>query len=343
MKKSTFLKLTFSFALAVLAVGAFSQADYKDLEDATTPAGGITEYVTVDKTLPYVVAPDPFYNSDWATWSYTKGAVDPGVTLKNTWSWSLTAPHTFVGAVPAATDVAEIDAHTDDKGPIANITWNTIGSYELNVHEVNEVAGLNCDGAEKTIQVEVVAAPTIELSTAAPEKVCTSDLAVGGYDIVFTIKENVAITATDPGGEFYFSYAYAIRNVDGDGDQIGNAGDPVLAEEGDVVYNDVSGAFGLGDTGFATDGAGNHTLTIHMDPTDLATEGNMPTEYTWTLKNNATDALGISSRISRKSDYITATGYYEIGTSNLGAANLSASITVFPTPTTGPIYHVPNM
>lgn len=310
MKKSTLLKMVMSLALSVVMFSAFGQANYTDLSQN----GGTTNYVTEGTTMPYVVAPDQYYNPDWTTWTFDRATTDASAFVNNTWTWTLDG-----GAFGANATIT-----TTGNGPIANITWNNVGTYTLGVTENNASFG-TCDGAEVTISVQVVQVPEIVMTSGDAEW-CSGGVAPTAVELTITEAD---IAAADGGQGFTFSYDYQVDNVDADDNELAN-----VTPTANTPVNNV-------DAGAALTNNADGTFTYTITPAAMTVQNNQPTRYMWTINK----ADGISSQISRTSDYMidggTTTTAYSIGANNDDSDQI-VKYTIFPAPVTGPIYHIPN-
>jgi len=287
-------------ALTTMALFVFMGVQAQ-VQDANYVTNTETVYQTAGKTFRLYVEPDSVYSPDFTAPAWTLGAAAR-------WTW------TYVGltgnpltATPANQNWVEF-------------TNPAVGSYSVSVVESNTIAG--CTGAAVTKDVEVIAAPTAQITTADPAQAC-GDQAAMAVQIQFT--ENVPST--------WASYAFAINetveNIDVSDVVIG----PALVDNDAFVDYPTTGKLN------ALGGA-QPDYTWSFNTSDLDVLNGERTRYTYTLIK-ASDAPaaaldGVISAISQKSDYVGGT----VQTHAFGDNQIV--IIVNPAPTTGPIYHIPN-
>ena len=335
MKKATFLKAIFSLALILGTMSTFAQLTYDatETELSLNVAAG-DNYVTISKAIPFVVDPDVAYNPAW------KGFTDVGgFTPKlysrqgaiNYWYWS-------VDGGTLAAEAAEVDGSSNVISNYVNITWGTIGAKTLSVYE-KSINAAACQGDPVSTTIQVIAAPSVTIGTASIDQCEAAD-----HEMVldFTIVEDAPLTA-GLGGEFEWNYALTdVSNVDGAGANATDIAADYNAEgltytvDASVALTPANGALtevNVGDGSGA--GTGTYTYAVTVATADLPVLNSKPTRYTFDVIGDGNTA-GITSRISRKSDYQAgATDYYAV-TSN------PVAIIIFPKPVTGPIYTRPN-
>lgn len=314
MKKMNILKFAFTLVLAFVITGAFAQisnsADYADAS-AGTPAD--ESYMTVGTTMPFWAMPDVNYHP-----TYDPATDD--ITLDGfTWTWAPATGETWTWL-----GVDEINYSQAANDNYIEVTANEVGTYIVNVKEQVPAAWGGCADATGTdVTIQVVAAPTINVATADDINACGNQAAAS---VVLNIVENVPAAIA--------SYAFTIQETIEEID----ASDALIATvQAATDYAPATFATGAklnsGDAGWG--GAQpNYTYTFNTSALNLS-NGNR-TRYTYTLLNDATH--GIVSGISHKSDYLAGAITYNTA----GDTDGSVVFIVNPTPTTGPIYHIPN-
>ncbi len=308
MKKGLKLRTKVVVAMLTLATcGLFAQTPIPGYDNG---AGGDnyentgTAYVTVGKTVPLYAEPDAYYHPSYDPVAGT------GLTAGFTWVWSSADAPANITLGSAADNYVEL-------------TGVTAGTYTVNVVETAPAAWGSCADAGQDITVNVVATPSIAYDGAlsASYEYCEGSASLPG-----------AIAAVISGGYQAYKLAWTLEvktlNTDGtdkdfyDSDQ---ATTPVaLAEE----YTQASPQ--------TVAASGNHDITSVAGFTVI---DNSTTVYTYTLK-------GLNDQASRWGDFLTlAAGAGVNGaTADLftyyDTADDVLTVTVHPTPTTGPIYHI---
>lgn len=279
MKKMNFFKIAFTLVLAISFSVAFGQAKDANLTEDQT----VDMVMTVGTEMPFYVTPDSYFNPAY---------VGPGWTVTSSFLWSFTVnPASFsFDAVNTATTIAP------------DITIGTVGSYVLNAVETS-VDG--CTGTTRSVNVDVLAAPTADFSVGDVEQ-------CGDYTaaVLVDIADNSATL-------FEVDYTLVVQNY---------LADKVTAD-GAVLsttpYTDVAlGAPGAGQTLIASATYGVLNTKV--------------TRYTFTID-------GVNDAVSRVSDYIPSIrDGAAANTLYASATDDTFIVTVLPSPTTGPIYHLAN-
>jgi hypothetical protein len=188
-----------------------------------------------------------------------------------------------------------------------DITLDVIGDYVL---DVVETSADGCAGTTRQLNIHVLAAPTFDFGARLDIEQC-GDMAA--TDVLFDIADN---TATD----FLVDWTYDVDNL---------LADKVTLDD-ELAASDVTHT----DDAFAAPGAG-----LVLANQAFPVLNSKVTRYTFTL-------TGINDAVSRVSDYIAPLGRNILATNftNYAAgADNTFIIVVLPAPTTGPIYHLPNL
>ncbi len=272
-KRGNLLKRVAMVAIATfVATGLFGQQKDPNLTvDQTIP-----DTVTLGKTLPYHVMPDPYFNPNYEA---------PNWTVSSTFLWT-------VESSPAGGS-ATFSSNTEIN---PNVTFTgATGDYIL---RVVETSADGCVGSHTDISVHVIAAPSIDFTPMGADiDQC------GPYG-------PVNVNALISGGKD--SYRVTYRKLVEE-----------LTADQSTVINTVSDQTNT-DVPFPAVG----TITLEANA-NFVISNNHVTRYTYTLIN-------VSDRISRKSDYIS-------GPTTYVGADTQWVVVVKPAPTTGPIYHLPNL
>lgn len=342
MKKINFLKGVLSVAFATMTLGAFAQipGDYA-VYNPTAAAPNDSIYVTLGNTMGYYVSPDPAYHPN-----YNAGG-----------GWALTDDFTWVWDVD--TDPGTAPTITPGTGNLRNyatILYPVIGRYVIDVAETAPTAFGGCEGSSRTLNVQVIPAPTGTMSiapTATAPAVWQELTADQAYQICgdqATQTVTVAFHENVPNAlaSFAFQVTRQIELLDGAGVAIATATDAVAEA---VIQNfPLDGKLKTGTVGSLTGAAFNlvseHNFSFTFSTGDLdvlTTDGTNlgRTRYTYRVRRAgatvSTDNDFISG-IAHKSDYLEGVG----GEDYFAFTNNTVSFIVNPTPVTGPIYHIPN-
>lgn len=307
MKKSTLLKVALVSTAMFMFSGAFAQvADDYTATQLTEP----TMYQTVGTNFKVYVTPDPVYSP-----SYNHDA-QTGINPNSYWVFTITGGLTLVnpGDISSAVNQNNIE-----------VTASTVGAQTITATEQYGASG--CVSSTTISQtVNVVAAPTAQISTADPSNRCTDAAGLGADAVTIAITEDVPASLAN--------YAFAVTESVDNWDDINGTNPVNVSSNASFVDNTVASKVAATE-----DSQPNYTYSFNTS--NLAIQNGKVTVYTYTLVK-ATDAPGtaadgIVSTVSHKSDYIGGT----VQTYAFGAKTTYQAI-VAPTPTTGPIYHIPN-
>ena len=195
-----------------------------------------------------------------------------------------------------------------------DITIGTVGDYTLNVVETSADG---CPDATPTqLAIHVLAAPSFDFGARPDVSQCGGILVA--TDVLFDIVNNGA-DAVDGTGDYLVDWTYDVDNL---------LSDKVTLDD-ELAASDATNT----DVAFTTSGVGkvlaNQTFPV---------VNNKVTRYTFTL-------TGINEAVSRRSDYIAPLGRSLVGafTNYVPGADNTFVVMVLPAPTTGPIYHIPNL
>jgi hypothetical protein len=322
MKKSNFLKITFTLVMAFVITGAFAQIPADYTETQLTEA---TSYQTVSKNFTLYVLPDPIYSP-----TYT---VDGTINADAEWTWNLGG---LTGVAP----------WTDNAVAIANnyveISSPAEGTYTVNAKEGNSATGCD-DGTGIDLTVEVIKAPTAVIAGtvanvnytwngAGPYEACVPTT-TGAEAISVTITEDADLPVNLRA--YAFSVAEVVDNV--------TAADFTVTDgavSNQTFDYDRSGKLSTATVGLPaghtfTSVLANDYSTYSFATAALVVENNKPTRYTYTLAAASDGTTGIVSAISQKSDYGGAVIEHGFGATTV-------TYVVLPAPVTGPIYHIAN-
>ncbi len=332
MKKMTRRILTAFAVTAFFAGGVMAQgipdANYTDY-DATDLAPADIEYVTVGATMGYYADPDAVYHPTYAAAS----------TLTGGFVWNWTVPTDPGTAATVTSPVGGFPAN------YATILFPVAGVYAVNVAEQAPAAFGGCTDATPTaMDVTAVAVPTGTASI-APGVGWVEDVANAEYQICGAQAAQTVTIAFNEGvpntlGSYSFQITGTVENLNG-------AGGVTATPTPEAVIQDfpLASKVRTGNVGTLTAAAFNaatpaFTFTFSSDA--LALVAGARTRYTYTVARTGEGAgaanLDFLSNISHKSDYI-------LGATNenyLAFTNNSVVFIVNPSPSTGPIYHIPN-
>jgi len=316
MKKTNIFKIVMTLVLAFVITGASAQilgvGEATDYEDATTVP--VISYMTEGTTMPLWVMPDDLYQPGYDP------ETDDATATGHTWTW---------------TPDAGIALGSDDGDNYVTITPAVTGTqtdYTVNVKENLPSSMGGCgDPTGTDITIRSVLAPAINdfntfetvfgiTSGGAAYEYCGNQ--TGATDIDISINGFAA---------FQVDWSVAIEEIDGTGATVvGNTNNGVL-----IDYTAATGTpqeFLSGSNSLTRSEPSadlileSRTFIMIKDEADGTTDRR--TKYTYTIN-------GITDNISRKSDYLGATTWYDNG-------GYVFTVIVNPAPVTGPIYHIPN-
>lgn len=170
MKKTNFLKIALTLVFAVAFIGVFGQA--KDVN--LTVNNTVAHTVTVNKTIPFYVTPDSYFNPSY---------VGPAWTVTSTFLWSFDGA-TLTGAVDPSTVTPTFSSNSVIN---PDITFNETGAYVLAVRESSP----DCPGTIQLQSITVIAEPDMNFSVADDLDNCGS---LPAQDVLFNIVDNTATT-----------------------------------------------------------------------------------------------------------------------------------------------------
>jgi hypothetical protein len=304
MNKRFTTRLMAAFAVAtLLTAGANAQilTDYV----IQTSAGQSVDTVTVNSTTRLYVYPDMIYSP-----SYNR-TTNAGLGANERWTWS-------GGVTKAAANENWIEQ-----------TWAATGTVIVNVAESN--SAVSCPGSTSTINVQVIATPTVTFtatnatpvfgSAGSPFTFCENDPRLGTDNV------QAAFTSGISGNPSY-QIQYAIT-VD-------------TSSDGGATWSNIAARTQTYSGAAGTQQTSNTTTSNLTAPTSgfvaLPNGGGLqrPTRFTYTIN-------GVNDRISRKSNYLTNSTRTATAWTWYDTAAETVVIIVNPTPVTGPIYHISNM
>jgi len=328
MKKSTFLKLAFSFIAMLMFAGVFAQnppSPYVSYDANLTVPTNI-EYVTLKSVgstvLGYYALPDPLYHPNYvASGTLTAGFV---------WDW--TVPAGVAAAKPAGANYVQL-------------TYSTLGAKAITVAEHSPVG---CVDATPTLMNAMVIAPPTAAATINPGVLWSEITANQSYQICAAqLAQQVTVTfneaVPDNLAGYSFAIAYKVETINGADAVTSTVTANAIIEDFTPVTGDRLKTGQVGTLPAAAFATATPAFTFTFNTPALAIEnfGGNParTKYTYTLvRTGAIGSTGFTSAISEKSDYIAGvTEYYPFT-----VGQDVVSFIVNPTPSTGPIYHVPN-
>lgn len=317
MRTKNLLKL----ALMMVAVFMFAGAN---AQDVPTSAGSVHDLnlvygtplnrdtVTIGYQAKYIAQPDTYYHPN-----YTAGNAW-ALTANFTWVWTFFASD---GTTPATVTTDYVTAAGDQDNALL-VTWPQVGNYVVKVAEKAPLAWGGCeDATPSTIAVAVVAAP---VRVSFPYFNTTLSMTSGDTYYFCGDQAATSITISLTGyPQFGVEWTLTQQEIDeSDVDVVGSPVTPLI-----VNYSDATGIQRLGTNDFSTRVTAQ---SYELENRALTMLANKRTKYTYEIK-------GINDLYSRKSDYLAATTYFPTV-----AADQTYTIIVNPTPSTGPIFHVPN-
>jgi hypothetical protein len=268
-----------------------------------------TSYQTAGLSFRLYVQPDPVYSPTYAP------ATNTNINANARWTW--TYPAGLTGAPLSGVAGVANQNYVDFANPAVG------GPYTVQVAESNTVGG--CIDATPINQVvQIIAAPAATILTADPPQACGDQLAMA-VNMTFTEAVPVAWAS------YAFGVSELVENIDPSNVVLGT---PVPLHT--FVDFPTTGKL---KAPALTGGASPYGYSFNTSALNVL--GGLRTRYTYTLTkaSNAGGADGVISAISQKSDYpIVAPG----SLTTYAFTDNQIVIIVNPTPTTGPIYHIPN-
>jgi len=321
MKKTNFFKMVMTLVLAFVITGAWAQLG-TDLpgdganfvtnwdDNATEPA----TYVLEGQTIPLFAMPDPYYHPDYDPSAATP---DYSLTAGFTWHWSVT--------VGVPTDLSFSQTGVNDNYVEVTANDGSAGNtYTVNVLERAPAALGGCDdGVGQNVDIIVVDTATVTLGGDATYAGCEGS---AGFP--------AAITATIANGvaDYRLAWNLEIATLDN-------------ASAKEFYYSDELGAGQSAIQFYAVD-------YTEASPQTVAASTDITTVTSFAVINNGTrdavtvytyNLLSINDKASRNGDFITLDGDASVpGNFTYFAYPETITITVYPAPETGPIYHIDN-
>lgn len=308
MKKNFTKKLLAAFAVAMLFTG-LSQAQI--LTDYVQSTGSeATDTVTISSTTRLYAYPDAVYSPSY------NASTNANLGANQTWTW-------YNGTDATGT---EIKAAANENW--IEFTWpGTAQTYPVAVVEAN--SAVSCDGSATTINVEIIAEPTVTFtsadgsgifgSAAAPFAFCENDTRLGTDAVQGTFTHGMSGSPS-----LQVQYSLTVDTSHNAGASWTNIA---------AMTQTYSGAAGTQQAVTGT----THNLTAPAGGFVCVTDGvDYPTRFTYSIN-------GVNDRISRKCDYLSNSGAAATGWSWYDTTAETLVIVVNPVPVTGPIYHISNM
>ena len=269
----------------------------------TAYATGGAVHVVEGGTVPVYAKPDTYYHPNWDA---------------STSTWTLTDGFTWSWTVPAGLSASQNDAEDN----YVEITGDAAGSYTLEVAEVAPAAYGGCSGAAQTISVTVYPQPTVTLGGDATYDYCAGDA---------SLPTGVTATISDGYQAYRLVWSLEIKTLNADGtdkafydDDKATSGVP-LAVEYTTTAPEAVAASGAHDITTVVDGGSGLYEVID----------NSVTVYTYSL-------VSINDQSSRNANFIGLTGdATDASAFTYYATAETVTVSVYPTPVTGPIYHIP--
>lgn len=309
MKKNITKKLLAVFTFAVIFTG-LSQAQI--LTDYVQSTGAeAADTVTVNSTTRLYVLPDPVYSPSYVA------STNAGLGGNELWEWYNSTDGT--GTV--------LKAGANENW--IEFTWGAApATYPISVVESN--SAVSCDGSATTINVEIIAEPTVAYTAAdgggifgssgSPFSFCENDARLGTDAAQATFTHGMSGSPS-----LQVQYTLTVDTSHNAGTSWGNIA---------AMTQTYAGTAGTQQAVTGT----THNLTAPAGGFVPVTDGvDYPTRFTYTL-------TGVNDRITRKCDYLTNSAAAATAWSWFDTTDLETIvITVNPVPVTGPIYHISNM
>jgi hypothetical protein len=334
MKIKNLLKGIMTMLAVMLVTASFSQenAPWNDMTGQQDDAA--PDSLVIGMTVPYYVEPDPVLNN--LSSQYDPTSANSAQGINSIFNWSSTN-----GDVDFTAPSGNADA------PYREVTINTTGTaIPVTVQEVNEQGCSDPTGT--TEEVDVIGEPGFTVGTQDAE-VCD------GANQSISI-ESIAGDGIDGESMYYFLLDVEKRVFDSDGStELGNS--PIYTR-GDTVVQ-VKTADATGGVVLIPD----YTFTCGTN----SSAEKVITKYVFDFTNNlaGNDMAGLNHHISRKGDFLSLADDGSGGKTKPDLSNTAyngndgypddesrytwfgqgagtITVTVYPTPSTGNIYHVPN-
>jgi len=289
--------------------------------------------VTINKTMPFWVWPSAAYNPNFDFSQIVTFALKADITNNVSSHFAWTAG---VGATVTQ------DAAPNDFNYVT-ILWNATGTKTVSVTETPGVSA--CPGTAVTFDVDVIAIPSVTITTVASDFGLTNLIRSGCWKIAGD--NTTAIPFVDNNtNEVYpynFHLAYniwTVDNLEASGDLLVTGGnfDPTGATA--IAYDSKINGVVAGVPNKTTNPVVVTAGTNLLQPAavDFEAKGGKITIYEF-------DLLGYNGRVSRNSDYMILTAVnkplYDTYTKYITGAG-KYYIVALPAPVTGPIYHISN-
>jgi len=319
MKRSTLMRI----ALVVTALFMFSGVFAQILTDYTvTNQSGSepTMYQTKGTNFRLYVSPDPVYSPSYDP------ATNENVNSGSYWKFTITSGLTAVSP-------GDLSSAVNQNWVELNAT--TAGTQTVTAAEQWGASGCS-DVTPESLTVEVVNPPVAEITTADPAVRCTDATGLGTDNVTVTIVENVPSSLA--------KYAFAVTETVYNWDDV-NGTNPTTITATATKYD-----YKISSKQAATGASSPYSITFATS--NLAVQNGKVTVYEYELKKSSdapvSAADGIVSVVSHRSDYLTIKASNPLTVYPFGDTNSDSSTKtkytaiVAPTPTTGPIYHIPN-
>ena len=333
MKKKNLLTFIFIALFASMSVNVIGQDATVPFSDMTATQDDGTDYVTVNTEMMYFVVPDPVLNNTAEPYDTSETRVINGVNSTFTFEWGGTGTGDANFYVPQA----------DADAPYRVIHFVQEGSLVLNAIETGPGGTTGCPGSTTSLNIEVIAEPSFTVGdgddVVQTIEICDSDGAAG-YDLTI---DNISVAYTGTGNVNILGDI----SVDTDNDADGTFENNIAARtKNDTLYQ-IDNNAGSPSTTIATG------IWMGAQDGDGDTNPNV-TRYRYDFGGTVegTNNNGINDPISRKSDYfenalsqeasIEPGDFQFYAASDANANDMIIDIIVYPTPSTGDIYYVPN-
>lgn len=295
-------------------------------------SGNDGDQVTLETTIPLWVYPSTIYNS---AFNPANATLTTPLLLHNYIKSAADVSSIFTWSIPAAATL-DLSAVTGKYAAVPVTAANGFAagsSYTANVFETPAAPFAGCPGASQKFTFSVVAQPTMTITTPAAD--------INACEGTGSLTTAISATLTGTGAaslNLQWDYiAYTAKS----------SWDGVTFPVGALNLDDADITAQAGYT--ATD----YPLTTAPQTARIIGANELIASRTWnTYQNKITiyefKLIGVNDKISRKSDYISVVeGSKTVGdpasyTYYTNGTTLIRRIVVKPTPSTGPIYHIPN-